>query len=121
MSYKDVITDILKTNDHIRFATICDMDGNISETGHHESVKNLLSFNESIQLLKLAAKSWKARNLFSTKTGKGKCAIAIYEKIKRITISFGNKHLVYITVDADADHDKIINEVMELEKKYLKI
>jgi len=121
MAYKDIIENILKTNDSIRFATICDMDGNVSQTGHHESVRNLLSFNENMQLLKLAAKSWKSRNAFSSKIGNEKTVIVIYEKLKRITISFGDKHLIVITIDVDTDHDKIINDIIQLEKKHLKI
>jgi len=118
--YKDVLNDILKINDNIRFATICDMDGNISQAGHHESTKNQLSFNESIALQKFATKSWKSSNLFSSKIGQEKFVIAAYKKLKRITIGFGKKHLIYMTVDVNADHDKIINSVLKIEKKYLK-
>lgn len=53
---------------------------------------------------------WKARNKISSKIGKGKYALAEYEKIKRIGIPLDNSHLLYLTTSARADHAKIISK-----------
>lgn len=114
MAYKDTLEQILKIDDKIRFATITDMNGNISNSGHHQNARNLLTFNESQNLLRLAVKSWNSRNLYSHKIGRGEFALAVYEKIKRITMKLDDNHLVYLTTERDADHDKIILEVKKL-------
>ena len=50
------------------------------------------------------------------KTGKGKYAMAEYEKIKRITFPLENSHLLLITTDVKADHEKIITSILSLLK-----
>lgn len=56
--------------------------------------------------------------MFSSKIGQGKFALAVYDKLERITVKFGDEHLLYVTVDVDSDHEKIINDLIKLEKKY---
>jgi len=114
MAYKDTIEKILKIDNKIRFVTIADIDGNISDTGHQEGIQNLLDFHESQKLLQLAIKSWKTRNLYEDKIGLGQYAIAVYEKLKRISVKLGNAHIVYLTAQREADHDKIILEILKI-------
>ena len=57
---------------------------------------------------------WGLRNALSSKVGKGKYAMAAYEKVKRITIPLhDNSHLLLVTTEVDADHDKIIDKVLK--------
>ena len=57
---------------------------------------------------------WSLRNALSTKVGKGRYAIAEYEKLKRITIPLDdNSHLLLVSTEVDADHDRIINKVLK--------
>jgi ribosomal protein L25 (general stress protein Ctc) len=50
----------------------------------------------------------------SPKVGKGRYAMAEYEKLKRITIPLDDdSHLLLITTEVDADHDKIIDKVLK--------
>ena len=46
MTYKDVIEKILKIDNKIRFVTIADIHGHISDTGHQEGTQNILDFHE---------------------------------------------------------------------------
>lgn len=114
IAYKDILENILKIDDKIRFATITDLNGNISSSGHHQSKQNLLTFNESQQLLQLAIKSWKSRNLYQHKIGSGEYAMAVYEKLKRISVRLDNGRIAYLTAERDADHDKIISEILKI-------
>jgi hypothetical protein len=77
-------------------------------------VVNLLSPQESKKSLELAVTAWKTRSELVPKIGKGKYVLAEYEKIKRITMPFGENYLVYITTEAQADHNKIIEGVRRL-------
>jgi hypothetical protein len=54
------------------------------------------------------------RNSLASKIGKGRYAMAEYEKIKRITFPLENQHLLLITTEVNADHSKIIDGVLKL-------
>ncbi len=103
----------------IRFATIFDTDGEIKFSGHRQDVNSLLSPTESKKSLQQAVSAWKNRNEYADKIGKGKYVLAAYEKVKRITVPLDDEHLIYITTEADADHDSIIKKTLELKKEFL--
>jgi hypothetical protein len=84
--YGKVYKDIMGMDPMIRLVTICDLNGKIMYSEHHEGVKNLLTPEESKKSLELAVNSWKTRNNLAPKIGKGKYVLAEYEKIKRITM-----------------------------------
>jgi hypothetical protein len=50
----------------------------------------------------------------TAKIGKGKYAMAEYEKIKRITVPLESDHLLLVTTEVEADHRTIINNVLKL-------
>jgi len=114
MTYKEVLETILKIDDKIRFCTITDMHGNISDSGHHHHTQNLLTYIQSEMLLKLAVQSWIKRNLYEDEIGAGEYALAVYKKIKRITLRLNDDHLVYLTTERDTDHDRIISEIQKI-------
>ncbi len=82
---------------------------------HREGIRNLLSPEESKKSLVLAINAWK-RNELASKIGKGqiKYVLAEYEKIKRITMPLGDKHLLYVTTEVDADHSNVINGITKM-------
>lgn len=101
----------------IRFATICDMNGRIGHSEHRENVTNLLSPDESKKSLQQAVNAWKSRNEFASKIGEGKYVLAVYDKIKRITMPLNNELLLYLTIDADANHEAIIEKALKLKQE----
>ena len=50
----------------------------------------------------------------SSKIGKGKYAMSEYQKIKRITFPLEQNHLLLVTTEVDADHNKIIKDVLTM-------
>ena len=96
MDYKQIYEKIMGIDRNIGLITICDRDGKIMYSGHREGVKNLLTEDESKRSLELAVNSWKTRSLLEPKLGKGKYVLAEYKRIKRITMPFGDNHLLYI-------------------------
>lgn len=120
MQYKDVIHHILKNNDKINFATIYDMTENMSKIGHHNGAKNPLLFNESVLLFKIATKSWESCDIVSTKLGSEKYILTVHERLKQLIVRFGKEHLIYIEIDVDSDHEKIINTMLRLEENISK-
>ena len=107
--------DIMSIDPKIRLVTICDTNGNIIFYRHRQGVQNLLSNDESKKSLEMAMYSWKVREGLSDKIGKGMYVLAEYEKIKRITMPFGDDLLLYLTTEVEADHSNIYDRIRRLE------
>ena len=107
--------DIVNIDPYIRLVTICDTDGRIIYSRHHQGVRNLLTPEESKKSLEMAMTGWKVRSDLSHKIGKGRYVLAEYERLKRITMPFGDNYLLYVTTEIEADHINIINRIRKLE------
>jgi hypothetical protein len=114
MNHQKLYQDILSLDRNIRMVTICDTDGKIIYSDHRPGVTNLLTPDESKQSLEMAVNAWKSRSQLAPKIGRGKYVLAEYEKIKRITMPFGDSHLVYVTTEPPANHDNIISGISSL-------
>ncbi len=114
MNYQKTHQDIMNLDRNIRMVTICDTDGKIIYSDHRPGVTNLLTPDESKKSLEMAVNAWKSRSQLAPKIGRGKYVLAEYEKIKRITMPFGDTHLVYVTTELQANHDNIISEISRL-------
>ncbi len=107
--------DIMNIDPKIRLVTICDTNGNIIFYRHRQGVQNLLTKDESKKSLEMAMAAWKVRSELSDKIGKGMYVLAEYEKIKRITMPFGDDFLLYLTTEVEADHSSIYYRIRSLE------
>jgi hypothetical protein len=114
MDYKKLYEEMINFDPKIRLITICDVNGKIMYSDHRQGVKNLLTPEESKKSLDLAINAWKTRSELAPKIGKGKYVLAEYEKIKRITMPSGDSHILYITTEAESDHEGIIEKVRNL-------
>src|SRR5919109_3690553 len=114
MDYSKLCRDILNLDPKIRFAGVCNENGEIKYGGQREGVQNLLSPEETKKSNLQALARWGLRNVLAPKIGKGKYAMAEYEKIKRITVPLENDHLLLVTTEIEADHGGIINSVLNL-------
>ncbi|MFZ0696871.1 MAG: DUF6659 family protein [Nitrososphaeraceae archaeon] len=115
MEYRKLCQEILNLDPKIRFAGVCDDTGETKYGGQREGVKNLLTPEETKKSNLQALARWSLRNALSTKVGKGRYAMAAYEKVKRITIPLDdNSHLLLVTTEVNADHDRIIDKVLKL-------
>lgn len=112
--YGKLCKEILNLDPKIRFAGICDDTGEIKYGGQREGVKNLLSPEETKKSNLQALARWGLRNALAPKVGKGRYAMAEYEKIKRITIPLEDDNLLLVTTEVEADHRRIINDVLKL-------
>jgi hypothetical protein len=115
LDYGNLCKEILTIDPKIRYAGVCDDTGETKYGGQREGVKNLLSPEETKKSNLQALARWGLRNSLSSKVGKGKYAMAEYEKVKRITIPLEyNGHLLLITTEVDANHGRIIEHVLKL-------
>ena len=114
MDYDNLCKAVIDTDSKIRFAGICDESGEIKYGGQREGVADMLSSEETRKSNLQALARWGLRNSLSSKIGRGKYAMAEYEKIKRITIPLDDDHLLLITTEVQADHGKIISDTLKL-------
>ncbi len=112
--YLDLVEKALKISPNIRFATVCNMLGEVKYSEHRPNAKNLLTQRESLKSLESATRAWSLRNEFASKIGKGEYVIAQYGKIARIVIPLDKDHLLYMTTTKNADHDKIVKKATKL-------
>ena len=115
MDYEGLCKEILMVDPKIRYAGVCDDTGETKYGGQREGVKNLFTSEETkISNLQALAR-WALRDSLFPKVGKGKYAMAEYEKVKRITLPLEDyAHLLLITTEVDADHNRIIDHVLKL-------
>lgn len=114
MDYERLCKDILNLDPKIRFAGICDETGQTKYGGQREGVRNLLSPEETKKSNLQALARWGLRNTLAPKIGKGRYSMAEYEKIKRITAPLENYHLLLVTTEVEADHGRIIDNILQL-------
>ena len=86
-------------NDSIRFAAICNKDGEILWNSQRAGLKNMIPLEDTKKTLKRAVNAWQERATISDKVGRGLYVIAAYEKIKRITIPLEDNNILFISVD----------------------
>ncbi len=118
--YLDLVEKALKISPDIRFATVCNMLGEVKYSEHRPNAKNLLTQRESLKSLESAARAWSLRNEFASKIGKGEFVLAQYGKIKRIVIPLGKTYLLFMTTTKKAEHNKIITKAIKLKLKKVK-
>ena len=114
MDFDRLCKDILGLESKIRFAGVCDDSGAIKYGGQREGITNLLSPEETKRSNLQALARWALRNSLASKVGKGKYAMSEYEKIKRITFPLDENHLLLVTTEVDADHNKIIRDILPM-------
>jgi len=112
---KQHYNDIISIDPNIRLVTICDSEGKTMYSRHSEGVENLLTAEESKKSIEMAMTGWRVRSDLSNKIGRGRYVIAEYERIKRITMPFGEDYLLYLTTEPHANHLNIINRIRKLE------
>jgi hypothetical protein len=114
MDYENLCKGILALDPKIRFAGVCDETGEIKYGGQRDGLANLLTAEETKRSNLQALARWGLRNSLASKVGKGKYAMAEYDKIKRITVPLDNDHLLLVTTEVDADHQDAIAKVLKL-------
>ena len=113
-----LVSMILEANKNVRYACICDSEGNILWNSRRNDIQSLMTLEETKASVKRACENWMQRDKLSAKIGRGRYALVDYEKLKRVTVPLRNNHLLYVHVEGDkpeyiGDIMKIVNWVAE--------
>ena len=96
---EQLIKKIVDLDNSIRFGAICNKHGEITTKFPREGVSLNLNEYETSKLLREAANSWHYRHQLSYKLGKGKFALAVYEKLIRLTVPLDQENLLLLTLE----------------------
>ena len=107
-----LVSMILEANKNVRYACICDGDGNILWNSRRNDIQSLITLEDTKASLKMALENWKKRDNITAKIGKGKYSIVAYEKLKRVTVPMRNNHLLYVHVECDKP--ECIDDIMKI-------
>jgi hypothetical protein len=117
MDYNKICKDILDLDPNIRFAGICDETGDTKYGGMRKGLTSLLSPEETRKSNQQALGRWGLRNALTPKTGKGRYAMAEYEKIKRVTIPLDDNYLLLVSMEVATDHNRILEQTLKMIKQ----
>ena len=107
-----LMAEIVQINDSIRFASVCDKDGNILSSQHRHSEENLLTLEETHASLRHSLERWDERDQLQDKIGHGRYVVAAYEKIKRVTIPLKSGNLLFFSIEGDSDN--FMSDIMKI-------
>ena len=106
-----ILENVMHTDKQIRYATIFDNAGNEVVTNIREGVEPFLNETDTKETLHYAANAWKIRRTFEPKVGKGKYVLAVYDKLRRLTMPIGDKHLLMVTWGIEGGSAQIIEHL----------
>jgi hypothetical protein len=118
MDYNSLNSKILKLNSKIRYVGVY-QTGNVQIFEKIQKGITRLSKKENTQdTLIHAYMRWKTRQHYSSVIGEPMYSITKYEKINRLTILLHSKALLMINTEPELEPDELINDLIELIKKY---
>lgn len=111
MSEQKILENILHTDNHIRYATIFDLQGNEIRRLVQKDLELILDEEDTKNTLKYSAKAWMTRRTFEPKIGRCQYVLAIYEKLRRVTMPIGDNHLLMVTWGPDGGTADILEKI----------
>ncbi len=116
MSDSEQIDRILAIDENVRFVAISDLDGNMIASKAQEGANLYLSPESTKDTLRHAASAWKSRMKHFDEIGRGLYTIAVYEKLRRVTMPLSNDKILLVTIDNAGGQkqilDALLNEVV---------
>ena len=113
--FEQIYKEIFKIDPKIRYIGIYhkgDLHGRAKD-----GLKPLLDRYETKLSLFQAALRWKERSDWTPKIGRPIYALAMYEKVKRITLGIDDDFIILLSVEIDCEHDKLISQLIDFKKK----
>ena len=120
MDFDKLNNEILALDRSIRYSAIQNSHGEKICGNFQENITPILSDEEIKMMHYYASQRWDTRKRIQHKIGNAKYAMAEYEKLKRITFPIDEKFLLMVTTEVDAEHQKIINSILEIIGRYSK-
>ncbi len=114
MDYEKLCSQIFEVDPKIRFAAVYNFWAECMAGGMKEGLDSLLPEKVTTNSINQALLRWKSLKTSEEWIGKAKYALAVYEKIKRLTFYFNENELLLVSTEPDADHELIIKNIQKL-------
>ena len=111
---QNLVDKILALDENIRFAAIADLDGNMIISKSQEGTNLYLSPESTKDTLHHAAAAWKSRMKHVDEIGRGLYTIAVYEKLRRVTMPLADDRILLVTIDNAGGQKQILDELLNL-------
>jgi len=97
--YEKLLNMLMDFNDSIRFAAVCNPNGDIVWSSQREGMKNIVPLDETKQTMMRAIEAWTQSIHLKSHVGSGLYSVTSYEKIKRITVPLDDGNILFISVN----------------------
>ena len=111
---QNLVDRILALDENIRFAAIADLDGNMILSKSQEGTKLYFSPESTKDTLRHAATAWKSRMKHVDEIGRGLYTIAVYEKLRRVTMPLSGDRILLVTIDNAGGQKQILDALLNL-------
>ncbi len=111
---EQLVKKIVELDSSIRFGAISNRFGEIIAKFPREGVTLHLNEYETSKLLREASSSWHYRHQLSFKLGKGIFALAVYEKLIRLTLPIDQENLLLLTLENFDNIPQLVENVHKL-------
>ncbi len=112
MEHEKLLNIIMDLDENVRFAGICNMEGRLELKKQREGVEPLLSPSDTDETLQNAVSSWKSRMKHYDKIGKGLYTLAVYEKLRRVTVPLPDNYLLLVTIGKEGGQKQIVDRIL---------
>ena len=110
--YDERLHRILDMDRYVRFVGVANMDGELLSHASQKGVVPYLKLDETKNTIKHSVNAWKARMSHYDKIGKGLYTMAVYEKVRRVTIPLKSGNLMLVTIDNKGGQQQIIDGIL---------
>ena len=111
---EQLVKKIVELDSSIRFGAISNRFGEIIAKFPRAGVTLHLNDYETSKLLREASSSWHYRHQLSFKLGKGIFALAVYEKLIRLTLPIDQENLLLLTLENFDNIPQLVENVHKL-------
>ena len=116
LDYETLTRKIIEMDENIRFAAVSNMNGAVLSSTSKSNTDLLLSPEDTKETLQHAVSAWKSRMKHYEKIGEGLYTLAVYEKLRRVTIPLPSGNLLLVTIDNSGGQKQIIDRILNLVK-----
>ncbi|WP_255465132.1 hypothetical protein [Nitrosopumilus sp. b3] len=97
--YEKLLNMLMDFNESIRFAAVCNKNGEFLWNSQRKGVKNIVPLEETKDTISRDIEAWKENSAITGIVGSGLYTIASYDKIKRITVPLDEGNMLFISVN----------------------
>ena len=117
MDLNDVCYDILKLSPKIRFVGVYYHNELTSKS--RSLLDSMITEEQSKGSIQGTVIRWNSRKMLRQTLGMPHYALALYDKVFRVTFALQDDDLIFVSIDTDCDIMGIIESIQKLQKKII--